>query len=129
MTSSVSSEIVGDVAGALGAVEEPEAIGFERCNSFVLLDEAAYDQGAGADDEGALGGEQGSGYDGVGEAGFVLDGDEDETLGGGWLLADYHQAGDHSVSAAGCLLQLGRREHATRLQALAHERHGMRAGS
>src|SRR5580765_5595291 len=86
-------EVVGDVDGGGAPVEGGEAVGLDGDDALLVLDHPLDDQGVGADDDPAVGLEAPGGDDGVGEAGLVLDGQEDESLGGAGPLPDDDDAG------------------------------------
>ena len=63
--------------------------------------------------------------DEIGDAGFVLDGHEDDALGGARPLAHQHDAGDRDAAAVLDSLQLGAGAHPLGAQAFPQEAHRM----
>src|SRR4051794_28786015 len=92
------------------------------------LQAAADGEEAGAHDSAAMGLEAVAPDDDIGDAGFILEGQEDDALGGAGALPDQHEAGDGHLRVGTktriAVLRIGYDPEAP--QSVAQEAHGMR---
>src|SRR5215216_7353544 len=84
-----------------------EVIGDNMDDVGVALDSSAHEHEAGAHDDGAIGGERIGPDDNIAEAEFILESNEDDTLGAAGPLADKHNAGHGDRFAVANTLERG----------------------
>jgi hypothetical protein len=79
-------EVTGAAVGARD-VERSDTLGFDVYHAVLILERALDKQKAAAGDEHAVAFEDVWGEDDVGDAGFVFEGEKDESLRRSWALA------------------------------------------
>ena len=102
-------------------------LGADRGHAVLVLQHAVDDQERLLDDDEAIAREEIGADDDVGDAGFVLEREEDEALRGAGALARDDHAGHADAAALPRGAQIGRAQDAAHRQLVAPQRHRMAA--